>query len=493
MNTKMKLMSQEEKDSIKALEDKAIKMIRKARLDMLREHPFYAQLAMNQKLKLDYSFVPTAGTDGFSIWFNPEFVAGMPEVRYNESLSRLNHMLTEQRVTQEQYDELKEILETKKKGCNVNDIMFVFRHEIDHIVNEHFLRRGTRDPELYNEAGDYKINRQIVKDWYKGDYNAAITKSPIIAAGLYSEQYDDLTSEQVYDLLKKERQDNKDSEDNGKCASSKGSYHMPSSSQDKPSIQSPMEEMLGLDPLAGKKFEMSKEDYQKASDKMKVDIQMASQNAGDSTPSHIRDIMKEWKKPKINWKKHLKKVIPSLIKHNHDYKRIHRRSFALTKHLKESGQLNYNQQIVLPAKARQETVSVVIAVDSSGSVTQEALHTVLSEVAGITKQYNCFEINVFCWDTKAYDVYTYDQSNLTKMKSFQLKGGGGTSLGCIVPKLEELKKIDQLVIFTDGFFNMNQELKNKFKPYSQKTLFIINDNNNFDAPFGKAINYDKYQ
>lgn len=507
----VKLMTQEEKDSIKAIEDKAMKMIRKARLDMLQQHPFYAQLALSQKLKGNYTHIPTAATDGFTVYFNPEFIAGIPEVRYNESINRLNAMLSDGRVNQEQFDELKQHLDSKKAGCNIHDVMFVFRHEIDHIVDEHFIRRGTRDPQLYNEAGDYKINRRIVQDWYNSDYKAAVAKAPIIGIGMYSEDYDKLTSEQVYEILKKKQQEEKDkqqsqeessdnsngdSQPNGSGSGdskpsqgTKGSYHLPTKGSEK-SIQSPLEEMLGLDPLAGKQFEMSAEDYQKASDKIKVDIQMASQMAGDDTPSHIREMMDNWKKPRISWKKHLKKVIPSLIKHNHDHKRIHRRAFALTKSLRDSGQMSLNQQIVLPAKARQETVSVVVAVDSSGSVTQEALHTVLSEVVGITKQYNCFEINIFCWDTKAYEIYTYNQSNLAKLKQFQLKGGGGTALNCVVPRLKELKKVDQLIIFTDGYFNVD---KDKFKDYAKKTLFIINDNDNFEAPFGKAINYDQYQ
>nr|MBC8158161.1 hypothetical protein [Alphaproteobacteria bacterium] len=39
--------------------------------------------------------------------------------------------------------------------CTVAKVTFVLMHEILHKVFKHHLRRGNRDPKLWNKAGDY--------------------------------------------------------------------------------------------------------------------------------------------------------------------------------------------------------------------------------------------------------------------------------------------------------------------------------------------------
>ena len=46
--------------------------------------------------------------------------------------------------------------------CNQTKTSFIILHEILHVVFKHHLRRGKRDPRLWNNAADYVINAQIV-------------------------------------------------------------------------------------------------------------------------------------------------------------------------------------------------------------------------------------------------------------------------------------------------------------------------------------------
>ena len=48
----------------------------------------------------------------------------------------------------------------------VDRIMGVTAHEVLHVVNKHHLRRGTRDPRLWNLAADLMINRVLEDDGY---------------------------------------------------------------------------------------------------------------------------------------------------------------------------------------------------------------------------------------------------------------------------------------------------------------------------------------
>lgn len=88
----------------------------------LRE-PFIAAVMTRVKREVsDYEGrVPTAATDGNTVWFNPDFIANL----------------------------------------NDNELFGVVIHEALHVVLMHMWRRGSRDPKLWNIANDAIINRYI--------------------------------------------------------------------------------------------------------------------------------------------------------------------------------------------------------------------------------------------------------------------------------------------------------------------------------------------
>jgi predicted metal-dependent peptidase len=99
--------------------------ITKARARLLVRAPFFGSIALG----LDWVNAPevrTMATDGRRIWFNPAWC--------------------------------------EKHG--VERIMGVTAHEVLHVVNKHHLRRGTRDPRLWNLAADLMINRVLEDDGY---------------------------------------------------------------------------------------------------------------------------------------------------------------------------------------------------------------------------------------------------------------------------------------------------------------------------------------
>jgi len=97
------------------------KMIR-ARTALVLEHPFYGSLALRLKL-VEASFVETAAVDGVHLYYNPEYVESisMPEI----------------------------------KG--------LLAHEVVHCANGHPWRRGNREPGRWNEACDYTVNPLLVE------------------------------------------------------------------------------------------------------------------------------------------------------------------------------------------------------------------------------------------------------------------------------------------------------------------------------------------
>jgi predicted metal-dependent peptidase len=99
--------------------------ITKARARLLVRAPFFGSIALGL-LWVNAPEVRTMATDGRRIWFDPAWC--------------------------------------DKHG--VERIMGVIAHEVLHVVNKHHLRRGTRDPKLWNRAADLMINRLLEEDGY---------------------------------------------------------------------------------------------------------------------------------------------------------------------------------------------------------------------------------------------------------------------------------------------------------------------------------------
>jgi predicted metal-dependent peptidase len=141
----------------KEIEDKIVR----SRVQLLLNHPFYGNLATRLKIVNGSGWVPTAGTDGRHLYYNEEFFSKM---------------------TREEID-------------------FVVAHEVMHCVYDHMSRRGSRDPRLWNCAGDYVINQELVDN--------RIGRLPTTVDGLYDTRFRNMFTEEIFEILKEEA-------DNGK-------------------------------------------------------------------------------------------------------------------------------------------------------------------------------------------------------------------------------------------------------------------------------------
>ena len=95
-----------------------------ARVGLLLHHPFFGNLATRLQIKEGGEWCKTAATDGRHIFYNAEFF----------------------------------------QSLDIKQIQFVLAHEIMHNVFDHMTRRETRNPKLFNIAGDYCVNGQLVRD-----------------------------------------------------------------------------------------------------------------------------------------------------------------------------------------------------------------------------------------------------------------------------------------------------------------------------------------
>lgn len=123
--------------------------IKKAKIQLILQHPFFAMLCMRLPVYADAS-VKTASTNGKVIRYKPEFI----------------------------------------NTLRLEEVMGVIAHEIMHIILMHHTRRNHRDVKLWNVACDHAINPMLLNSGF------------ILPEGhLFDPTYANKSAEQIYHLL----------------------------------------------------------------------------------------------------------------------------------------------------------------------------------------------------------------------------------------------------------------------------------------------------
>ena len=395
------------------------------RLDLLFEMPFWGQLACRLKLQDASGWCPTAATDGYTLYYNVDFIQKLAG-------------------TNEATEELK----------------FLLAHEILHTVYEHFFRRGKRDPEIWNAAADYVINGELV--------DAKVGKMPSV--GLYDEKFKDMTSEEVYDWLDQNVEkikipmpmdmhlDVDDGDDDSSGGYSAGDENTP------PKIGKGMQDKIS--------DEMKNAIIQAADI---VDKDENSTGAG-GIPAGLRRLIKQWTEPQIDWTEYVEARITSLIKDDFTFMKPSRR-----------GELSGG--ILLPGLKNAEKIKVHIAVDNSGSMSNQMVRDVMGEVVGVTEQFGDFEVHVWCFDAavieESYKIFTPE--NISDLHEYETCGGGGTLFEVNYQFMKDREiEPDLFMLFTDGYPCGSWGDKD----YCD-TLFLVHGDKSIKAPFGVTVHYEK--
>ena len=194
-----------------------------------------------------------------------------------------------------------------------------------------------------------------------------------------------------------------------------------------------------------------------------------------------------------DWKTILRKFITPSTKNEPTYMRPDKRLF--------------HRGIVMATNRRVpkgQELDLVIAVDTSGSITPDVLRTFKSEILSIIQEYKQVRFKILFFTNKVYAEINVDttKDNYKRTKEAQrVKGvtyenitsaddaaeylekvmfyeGGGTDIGSIKPYLDAIGKseVEGLLVFTDGY-NNSPNISPRPQDYvknSSKILFLIN-------------------
>lgn len=263
----------------------------------------------------------------------------------------------------------------------------VLIHELMHPAYLHFVRRGDRNPRLWNQATDYFINNNLKAQGYsfKGiEWGCLDPSIPL-----------DMPEEDIYDLL----------------------------------IQ--RGEQVPAQP--GDMLEPSKGDLSKG---VSVVIQAthqakASGGAGD-IPGTTETILRKFLAPVVPWETLLHRFMQDLLEQAYSWRRPNRRfsSMYLPSSFEDDGRLDH----------------LIYFEDVSGSISNQDVIRFNSEIKYVWDTYKPQKLTVVQFDTRIQQVIEFkDEDTFDEIKVI---GRGGTSLECVADYIEEHQPT-AAIVFSD--------------------------------------------
>jgi len=325
-------------------------------------------------------------------------------------------------------------------SLSMDQLKGVLCHEVMHCALGHMSRRGDRNPIGWNIAADYAVN-PIIRNKYS-----------LPGGALFNPDWVNLSVEDIYSKIPK---DEKSGQDKGK-GKGKGQ------GQDvDPGGCGAVEDLKNEDGS-----QASAADKSQSESEWKVAAVQAAQQAksfGD-LPAGIDRIIEEILNPKIDWREVLKRFVDTSAKNDYSLFPPNRR--------------HIHNGLFLPSCKSNEIGSIVIAVDTSGSISQSQLNEFSSELFSIISDFSA-EIHVLYCDTKIQKEEFYSSGDLPS--SLKARGGGGTDFRPVFNWIEEHGLIPScLIYFTDLYGSFPEEIP--FYP----VLWIVNSSEE-SIPFGELL------
>ena len=448
---------------------------------MLVKYPFFGSVVASVGYK-ENKDIPTAGTDGETIYYNPEYL----------------------------------------EGLSVEEQTFIFAHEVCHIAFNHILRSEGKNPELWNIATDGVINQSLKRDGLK-----------MAPGGVDIAEAINYDAEQLYEKLLQEKQQSGQGNQQQSSGGSQGGNNQQqpqspqqgnSGSESSQEQKKQSQEQSGgesgedsqkedkskqdvghdthsmweqavkkykeqqektdkkeslLDKLLEKDkdkkdkektelenmgekdaFKKNLEDKKKQLEELKEAISKQASQAGTSTNRDIRIVNDiGTAKPLIDWRY----VLREAIKYDVDW--------SYKNATLEDGVVSANLE-------EQPMPETEIVLDTSGSINEVLLKNFLRECKNILQH---TKLKVGCFDTEFYGFHEIrTEEDIEKMR---FEGGGGTDFDVAVGAFS--RRVENKIIFTDGEASMPD--------MPLDAIWIVFGGEKINPKGGKVIHIDNEQ
>lgn len=301
-------------------------------------------------------------------------------------------------------------------------------HEVLHCANGHIWRRDGREQKLWNQACDYAINGVLAE---AGFY--------LPADGLIDARFDGQSAEQIFNTLKNEQSDGggQDNQDGSVWG----------------------EMMDASDATDGRQQEA---EWQIAT------LQAAqAAKAQGKLPAGLDRLIDSIKHPAVDWRSALRRFVQETAKADYSWKMPNARFVA--------------GGLYLPSLRSDQMKPLVVAVDTSGSVSAAELEGFAAEIQAIMDECSPESLTVIYCDSAVNGVDEFAPGDTVTLTP---KGGGGTAFAPVFAEVEA-RAIEPacLVYMTDleGSFPAN--------PPDYPVLWLNTGNRRQAAPFGEVLDF----
>jgi predicted metal-dependent peptidase len=336
---------------------------------MIYDHPFFASIVFGMPF-IEDTTIPTAATNGLEVRFNPQWI---------ESLT-------------------------------LPEAVFILAHETMHVVFQHCLDIGDKDPKRWNVATDLVINDLLTRGNVGRMPKGGLLDPALVIKG-------NGTAEGVYRCLPTDPE--------GKDGKGK-----PGPQAGKPG-NGPIGEPL--DTLHAPSQDEAEVSKIRAETKIKVaQARDAAAQAGQLS-SDLARLLKELLASETDWKTVLHRFFTERTKDTPSYAKPKRRFLA--------------EDLYLPGLIGEKLGRVVVAIDCSGSVSDELLAVFSSEVRGLIQDTRPSSVEVIYFDSGVLKTDVFEQDAEVTIEAV---GGGGTAFSPIFKAVNAKDEIPAcVVVLTD--------------------------------------------
>ena len=320
------------------------------------------------------------------------------------------------------------------ENCSVEELSFVLTNCVMHHILAHQQRKLKRKGFLWQLATDFAINNLLSKNGIKIPNGANFDK-----------KYKNMYAEEIYEALKKERIEA------GLDAfeESENEKNQDEQEQNKFSKVRNIEENLD---------ERDEEQWEYAQALAKEVAMRKS-----LMPLGFERLAKKVEAKNIDWKFELYNAINRHMRNNYAFMPPNK------KHLYRG--------FALPSLTS-DTLSLIVAIDTSGSIQEEILGAFVEEFKSIMQNFPAVNIELLIADAKVHAHYSFKNAQDI---DFALKGGGGTDYRPVFDYIDaNFPMSSMLLYFTDG-----DGIFPRIPP-SYEVLWALS-NKKDRIPFGRSI------
>ncbi|HHD74366.1 MAG TPA: hypothetical protein ENL00_00880 [Nitratifractor sp.] len=313
--------------------------------------------------------------------------------------------------------------------CSLDELFFILTNSVMHHILAHQQRKLKRRGGLWQLATDYAINAMLKRN------GLTIPKG-----ANYDKAFKNMYAEEIYEELKKRNY----------------TEEVDSFDQEPPTNQTQEKPFSLLN-----RKNLSEKEEQEWEYAATISKELAMKKS--VMPLGFERFAKKIKSKNIDWRFELYNAINRHMRNNYSFMPPNK------KHIYRG--------IALPSLSS-DTLSLVVAIDTSGSINDELLGAFIDEFKSIMNNFPTIIIELIIADAKVHAHHTFRSGD--KM-NFSLKGGGGTDYRPVFEYISaRLPMSSMLLYFTDG-----EGIYPKITP-SYEVLWALSQKR-AKIPFGRSI------